>query len=88
MRKILFEKVARKDFEKVRKTDLSTAKKIALLIQELKTNPESGTGRPEQLRGNLAGYWSRRINKKDRLVYSFDDEVVTVISVRGHYGDK
>lgn len=61
--------------------------KIAALFEELQLHPTTGTGQVEQLRGNLAGYWSRRIDKANRIVYRIDEErvIVSVISVRGHY---
>lgn len=64
--------------------------KIDRLLDELEEHPRTGTGKPEQLRGDAAGYWSRRIDKKNRLVYSIHDEVVTVevISAAGHYGNE
>ena len=52
--------------------------KIDRLLDELEEHPRTGTGKPEQLRGDVAGYWSRRIDKKNRLVYSIHDDVVTV----------
>jgi toxin YoeB len=53
-------------------------------------HPETGTGKPEKLKFELTGYWSRRINKKDRLIYSIEHHIVTVtvVSAVGHYGDK
>ncbi|MFW6223071.1 MAG: Txe/YoeB family addiction module toxin [Bacteroidota bacterium] len=53
-------------------------------------HPKTGTGQVEELKGNMQGKWSRRIDKKNRLVYTIDDEIVTVevISAKGHYGDK
>ncbi len=65
-------------------------KKIADLFLELKEHPTTGTGQVEQLKGNLSGLWSRRIDKSSRLIYSIEDEkvIVTVISIKGHYGDK
>ena len=62
--------------------------KIEALLAELKEHPTTGTGQVEQLRGNLSGYWSRRIDKANRLVYSIDEDVVTVtvVSAKGHYG--
>lgn len=67
-----------------------TLKKIAALFDELREHPTSGTGQVEQLKGNLAGVWSRRITKGARLLYTIEDErvIVTVVSLKGHYGDK
>ena len=64
-----------------------TLKKITKLLEELVQHPKIGTGQVEQLRGNLSGYWSRRINKSDRIIYSIEDEKITVvvISMKGHY---
>jgi len=62
-------------------------RKIVALKAELEEHPRQGTGKPEMLKGNLAGYWSRRINHEHRLVYSIDDVAVTVciVSAKGHY---
>lgn len=64
--------------------------KLDSLLTELEEHPEIGTGKPEQLKGNLSGKWSRRITDKHRLVYEiFEDTVrVTVVSTYGHYSDK
>ena len=64
--------------------------KIFSLFQELEEHPTTGTGQVEQLKGSLSGYWSRRINKQHRIIYSIHEEIVTVevVSVGGHYGDK
>lgn len=65
-------------------------KKIAALLEELKEHPATGTGQVEQLKGNYSGYWSRRIDKGSRMIYSIEDDkvVVTLVSLKGHYGDK
>lgn len=65
-------------------------KKLNSLITELEEHPETGTGKPEQLRGNLSGYWSRKITDKHRLIYEIYKEKikVTVLSTYGHYNDK
>ena len=47
-----------------------------------------GLGKPEPLKGDLTGYWSRRINKKDRLVYRIIDDIIEVLQCTSHYGDK
>lgn len=70
-----------------KRADRRTALKIADLLDETCRDPFSGRSKPEQLRHALSGYWSRRINQKDRLVYRVDEErgTVVVISVLGHY---
>ena len=64
--------------------------KINDLIDELREHPTLGTGKPQQLKGDRKGEWSRRINQKHRLIYEIHDDVVTVllVSAYGHYGDK
>ncbi|MBN2650272.1 MAG: Txe/YoeB family addiction module toxin [Prolixibacteraceae bacterium] len=68
----------------------AVSKKIEKLLIELIEHPQTGTGQVEQLKGNRHGQWSRRIDKNNRLVYSINNEIVTVevISAKGHYGDK
>lgn len=67
-----------------------TLKKIADLFAELQVHPKTGSGQVEQLKGELSGYWSRRITKGDRLVYSIEDGkvIVSIVSLKGHYNDK
>lgn len=60
-------------------------KKLLLLLSEINENPYSGTGKPEALRYNLTGLWSRRINKEHRLVYEVLDNQVLIHSAKGHY---
>ena len=64
-----------------------TLLKIVSLFEELREHPTTGTGRVEALKGNLLGYWSRRIDKGSRMIYSIEDDkvVVTVVSLKGHY---
>ena len=61
--------------------------KIRKLLDELTEHPYTGTGQPELLKYDLAGFWSRRINQEHRLVYAVDEKTitVTVISAKGHY---
>jgi Txe/YoeB family toxin of toxin-antitoxin system len=63
--------------------------KISKIFDDLENNPFVGVGNPEQLKHNLSGFWSRRINQKDRLIYSVNDVLVLVevISAMGHYSD-
>lgn len=67
-----------------------TLLKIAALFEELCEHPTTGTGKVEQLKGGLEGYWSRRINKSSRLIYKIEESIITVfvVSLKGHYGDK
>nr|WP_299586375.1 Txe/YoeB family addiction module toxin [Mucilaginibacter sp.] len=60
------------------------------MFLELYEHPETGIGKPERLKFDLSGYWSRQINKKDRLIYLIEDKLVTVtvVSASGHYRDK
>lgn len=62
-------------------------KKLKILLDELTNHPYTGTGQPEQLKHDFAGFWSRRINREHRIVYAIDEKIitVTVISVKGHY---
>jgi toxin YoeB len=87
--RIKVEKAARLDFDKVYKTgNKASIKKIEQIISELSEHPYTGTGNPEQLKYNLTGFWSRRINKKDRIVYQVIEEpnrLVVIVSALGHY---
>ena len=63
----------------------SIIKKIAQLIDDIKLHPYSGLGKPEPLKHNLTGSWSRRINREHRLVYEVTDDIVLILSAKGHY---
>lgn len=67
--------------------DRKTLKRINMLIDATRRDPFTGIGKPEPLLGNLAGYWSRRIDEVNRLVYAVDDIDIDVIACRGHYDD-
>lgn len=62
--------------------------KIFELIEDAGNTPFHGKGKPEPLRGNLAGYWSRRISDKHRLIYFCEGSIIQVVSCYGHYDDK
>ena len=69
--------------------DKKTLKRINNIIQDIERNGHDGIGKPEQLRGNLSGWWSRRIDDANRLVYRLlDGGIVEILQCRGHYGDK
>ncbi|MEF1226833.1 Txe/YoeB family addiction module toxin [Vibrio fortis] len=65
--------------------DKKTLKRINKLINDVKRSPFEGIGKPEPLKENLSGLWSRRIDETNRLVYVVDDQAITVISCRYHY---
>lgn len=67
--------------------DRKTLKRINLLLKEICRTPFEGGGKPEPLRGNYSGLWSRRIDEVNRLVYQVTDGQVTVCQCRGHYDD-
>ena len=65
--------------------DRKTLKRINKLIKATLNNPFQGIGKPEPLKENLSGFWSRRIDDMNRLVYAVNDDYVTIISCRFHY---
>jgi toxin YoeB len=67
--------------------DKRTLKKTNQLIEDIIRNGNVGIGKPEALSGNLSGFWSRRINDKDRLIYKIDDKNVYILMCRYHYDD-
>ena len=66
--------------------DKKTLKRINTLLQDIERNGHQGIGNPEPLKG-LQGYWSRRINEKDRLVYKISGNGILIAQCRTHYGD-
>ena len=68
--------------------DRRTLRKINQLIVDITRNGNEGVGKPEALSGNLTGFWSRRINDKDRMIYKIDQENIYILACRYHYGDK
>ena len=82
---------ARKDLQQHYKSgNKAVIKKIEKILSELSKTPYLGEGKPEQLKSNFKGYWSRRINQKDRMIYRVEEEIVTIyiISAIGHYNDR
>jgi toxin YoeB len=65
--------------------DKKTLKRINKLLSDTLRSPFEGIGKPEPLKENLAGFWSRRIDESNRLVYVIDDQQLTIISCRYHY---
>ena len=65
--------------------DKKTLRRINLLIKDAERNPYTGLGKPEPLRGDLSGFWSRRIDEKNRLIYRFSSDFLEIASCKGHY---
>ena len=67
--------------------DKDVFEKLKGLLQECQRTPTEGTGKPHRLTGNLNGCWARKVTSKDRVVYSFDNDAVTIYACKGHYDD-
>ena len=67
------------------KEDKNILKRINQLIKEVLRHPSIGTGKPEPLKGNLKGLWSRRINHEHRLVYIVEETTIIIVDCKGHY---
>ena len=80
--KIAFLPQARKDFDAWKKSGAKTAEKIKEILLDIAEHPFSGIGKPEPLKHQLSGKWSRRINKADRIIYSVDGELIIVFVFR------
>ncbi len=89
MRSLVFEGDTWAKYEELREKDKKLHKAFCKLIKEMlrSNDPSSGLGKPEPLRHNLTGLWSKRISQKDRVIYKFDDESIYIFAIGGHYDD-
>ena len=86
MRSLVFEGNTWDAYEQLRQKDKRLHKALCKLIKEmLRADPCTGIGKPEPLKHNLSGLWSRRISQKDRVIYKFDDEYIYIFAIGGHY---
>ena len=84
--KIRFTNHAQEDIEFYKKSNNRIVlNKINSLLKALRNNPISGLGKPEPLKHDLSGKWSRRINKEHRLIYEIQEDIIIIHSLRGHY---
>lgn len=83
--KTLWEDRAWNDYIYWQTQDKKTLKRINALIKDIKRSPFEGIGKPEPLKENLSGIWSRRIDEENRIVYYIDSNILYIISCRGHY---
>lgn len=83
--KILWEDRAWSDYLSWQEEDKKTLKRINKLINDIKRSPFDGIGKPEPLKDNLSGWWSRRIDDTNRIVYFVKDDIVHIVACKGHY---
>ena len=83
--KLLWEERAWEDYLYWQTQDKKNAKKINTLLKDVQRTPFDGLGKPEPLKENLSGLWSRRIDDTHRLVYFVQNDTVHIIACRGHY---
>jgi toxin YoeB len=91
MYKLEFNKQADEDILSLKKSGNKQAiEKLGVLLEELREHPETGAGKPEQMKYNYVGYWSRRITRKHRLIYEILEQIDTINVIRAceHYNDK
>ena len=88
MKRIIFSKNAWEDYTSWQNQDKKTLKKINSLIKDIQSSPYEGIGKPEPLKYDLAGLWSRRIDREHRLVYSVEEEDLQIYSCKYHYDNK
>ncbi len=84
-RLILFEADAFEDFNEWAKSDRKIYNKIAELIKDIERNPYLGIGKPEPLKYELSGFWSRRITDEHRLIYQVSDREILIAACKSHY---
>ena len=83
--KIVWTSAAWSDYLYWQGQDKKTLRRINLIIKDALRHPQDGIGKPEQLRETLSGFWSRRIDEVNRLVYAIEKEQLVIISCRYHY---
>lgn len=76
------------DLEFWLKNDKKTLKKILALIKDIERNPFEGIGKPEPLKHEFSGYWSRRIDEANRIVYRVENNILKIVQCGSHYRDK
>lgn len=86
MKSIVFEGNTWAIYEELREKNKILHKNLCRLLQEMQRgNPEEGSGKPEALRYQLTGLWSRRLSQVDRLLYRFDEQNIYIFAIGGHY---
>jgi toxin YoeB len=89
MRSIVFEGDTWQRYESLRIENKVLHKNLCQLIKEMQRNdPRQGGGKPEPLKHQLSGLWSRRLSPKDRIIYRFDEKAIYIFAIGGHYNDR
>jgi toxin YoeB len=83
--KLIFSEHAWDDYMYWQKTDKKIAKRINMIIKDIQRNKYEGIGKPEPLKHNLSGYWSRRIDSAHRIVYKIENDSIFIAQLRYHY---
>ena len=83
--KLIFSENASEDYLYRQNTDKQIPKRINELIKDIRKNKYKGIGKPESLKHNLSGYWSRRINNEHRLIYKIEEDKIMIAQLRYHY---
>ena len=86
--KLVWDEDAWDDYLYWQTQDRKTLKRINSLIKDIERDPFDGIGKPEPLKGDLQGYWSRHINEKDRIIYKAEGDELKIAQCRTHYDDK
>ena len=85
MKHLVFHQTAWEDYLYWQEQDKKILRRINLLIKDIERSPYQGIGKPEALRHNLSGWWSRRINDEHRIIYRIKDDGLQLASLRYHY---
>jgi len=87
MSKVTFTDDAWEDYTYWQTQDKKTLRRVNVLINDIKRNGYEGIGKPEPLKGKYSGFWTRRIDDKNRIVYHIVDGVIEFVALRNHYGE-
>ena len=88
MRSLVFEGKTWEAYEALRLSDKKQHGQLCHILKDmLRNDPRYGLGKPEPLKHQLTGLWSRRLSQKDRLVYRFDEQSIYIFAIGGHYDD-
>jgi toxin YoeB len=86
MRSLLFEGETWQVYEDLRIKDGKLHRNLCKILKEMiREDPSIGLGKPEPLKHDLSGFWSRRLSQKDRLIYKFDEQYIYIFAIGGHY---